>query len=82
MSGAEGWGFDESRFAHPRLLTPSPKIEAQTKEAAGMITEEDKDTIIRCAKRYDVESVILHSAGTSQTPNILNYFTYLTSNIL
>ena len=23
-----------------------------------MITEEDKDTIIRCAKRYNVESVI------------------------
>ncbi len=29
-----------------------------------MITEEDKDTIIRCAKRYDVESVILFGSST------------------
>ena len=40
------------------------EIEAQTKEAAGMITEEDKDTIMRCAKRYDVESVILFGSST------------------
>ena len=29
-----------------------------------MITEEDKDTIRRCAKRYDVESVILFGSST------------------
>ena len=29
-----------------------------------MITEEDKDTIIRCAKRYNVESVILFGSST------------------
>jgi len=39
-------------------------IEVRTKEATGMITEEDKDTIIRCAKRYNVESVILFGSST------------------
>jgi predicted nucleotidyltransferase len=39
-------------------------FEAQTKEATGMITEEDKDTIRRCAKRYNVESVILFGSST------------------
>jgi len=29
-----------------------------------MITEDDKDTIIRCAKRYNVESVILFGSST------------------
>ncbi len=29
-----------------------------------MITEEDKDTIIRCAKRYNVKSVILFGSST------------------
>ena len=29
-----------------------------------MITEEDKDMIIRCAKRYNVESVILFGSST------------------
>ncbi len=29
-----------------------------------MIAKEDKDTIIRCAKRYNVESVILFGSST------------------
>ena len=47
-----------------RTIGRELEIEAQTKEAAGMITEEDKDTIIRCAKRYNVESVILFGSST------------------
>ena len=39
-------------------------LEAQTKEVTGMITEEDKDMIIRCAKRYNVESIILFGSST------------------
>ncbi|MHC1624362.1 MAG: hypothetical protein ACXQTR_07250 [Candidatus Methanospirareceae archaeon] len=29
-----------------------------------MMTEEDKDTIIRCAKRYNVKSIILFGSST------------------
>jgi len=35
-----------------------------TREATAMIAKEDKDTIIRCAKRYNVESVILFGSST------------------
>ena len=39
-------------------------LKCKQNEATGMITEEDKDTIVRCAKGYDVESVILFGSST------------------
>jgi hypothetical protein len=40
------------------------RLKRGTKEVTGMITKKDKDTIIRCAKRYNVESVILFGSST------------------
>ena len=39
-------------------------LKCKQNEATGMITEEDKDTIRRCAKRYNVESVTLFGSST------------------
>ena len=47
-----------------RTIGSELEIEAQTKEVTGMIAEEDKDMIIRCAKRYNVESIILFGSST------------------
>ena len=61
---AYGGYWHDSDLGSERTIGRELENEAQTKEAAGMITKEDKDTIIRCAKRYNVESVILFGSST------------------